>query len=124
MSRHKVHNMNTHSLQNANIYPINNSDLETEYHAENPRNIILFTISNYFGLNSIVFPKRPGAELGGSQGATAPQKFCLTPQWPPQNFSGLFLKVLHRPLTAPLVAKLAPPVVHQIKMSGSTPAKD
>jgi len=29
---------------------------------------------------------------------------------PPQNFSGLFLKVLHRRLTAPLVGKLAPPV--------------
>jgi len=28
----------------------------------------------------------------------------------PPNFSGLFLKVLHRPLTAPLVAKLTPPV--------------
>jgi len=30
--------------------------------------------------------------------------------WPPKNFSGLFLKALHRPLTAPLVAILAPPV--------------
>ena len=40
----------------------------------------------------------------------------------PQNFSGLFLKVLHRPLTAPLVAKLAPPVAPQMKMSGSAPA--
>jgi len=30
--------------------------------------------------------------------------------WPPHNSSGLFLKVLHRPLTAALVAKLAPPV--------------
>jgi len=38
-----------------------------------------------------------GAELGGCQGRTLP----------PQNFSGL-LKVLHRLLTAPLVAKLAP----------------
>jgi len=38
-----------------------------------------------------------GSELGGPL--------------PPQNFSGLFLKVLHRPLTAPLVAKLARPVV-------------
>ena len=41
---------------------------------------------------------------------------------PPQNFSGLFLKVLHRPLTAPLVAKLTPPVPPpQMKMSGSAP---
>ena len=62
---------------------------------------------------------QPGAELGG---ATAPPKFCLAPQWPPKNFSGLFLKVLHRPLTAPLVAKLAPPVAPQMKMSGSAPA--
>ena len=45
----------------------------------------------------------------------------LTPTGP-QNFSGLFLKVLHRPLTAPLVAKLAPPVAPQMKLSGSTPA--
>jgi len=40
----------------------------------------------------------PGGEL-------PPQNFA----WPLKNFSGLFLKVLHRPLTAPLVAKLAPP---------------
>jgi len=58
-----------------------------------------------------------GAELGGGQGATAPQKFCLAPSGPPKFSAwrhatgvGLFLKVLHRPLTAPLVAKLAPPV--------------
>jgi len=51
-----------------------------------------------------------GSELGGCQGGHCPPKFCLAPQWPSQNFSGLFLKVLHRPLTAPLVAKLAPPV--------------
>jgi len=45
---------------------------------------------------------------GGVRGATAPK-----------NFSGLFLKVLHRPLTAPLVAKLAPPVsLPQMKISG------
>ena len=31
------------------------------------------------------------------------------------------MKVLHRPLTAPLVAKLAPPVAPQMKMSGSAP---
>ena len=41
---------------------------------------------------------------------------------PPPNFSGLFLKVLHRPLTAPLVAKLALQWPHQMKMSGSAPA--
>ena len=44
-----------------------------------------------------------GAELGGFH---CPPKFCLASP----NFSGLFLKVLHRPLTAPLVAKLATPV--------------
>jgi len=44
--------------------------------------------------------------------------------FPPKNFSGLFLKVLHRPLTAPLVAKLAPPVASpQMKMSGIAPDK-
>ena len=59
----------------------------------------------------------PGAELGG---ATAPQ---ILPG-PPKNFSRLFLKVLHRPLTAPLVAKLAPPVAPQMKMSGSAPDSD
>ena len=48
---------------------------------------------------------RVGAR-GVPGGPTAPQNFA----WPPQNFLGLFLKVLHRPLTAPLVAKLAPPV--------------
>jgi len=46
----------------------------------------------------------------GVPGGHCPPKFCLAPQWPPKNFSGLFLKVLHRPLTAPLVAKLALPV--------------
>jgi len=45
-----------------------------------------------------------GEELGGWQGGHCPQNFA----WPPKTFSGLFLKVLHRPLTAPLVAKLAP----------------
>ena len=40
----------------------------------------------------------------------------------PQHFLGLFLKVLHRPLTAPLVAKLALQWPHQMKMSGSAPA--
>ena len=56
-------------------------------------------------------------------GATAPPKFGLAPSVAPQNFSGLFLKVLHRPLTAPLVAKLAPPVAPQIKMSDSAPGR-
>ena len=66
---------------------------------------------------------------GGARGVTGgplpPQNFA----WPHQKFSawrhatgvGLFLKVLHRPLTAPLVAKLAPPVAPQMKMSGSAP---
>jgi len=47
-----------------------------------------------------------GAELGG----LLPPKILPGPPVAPQNFSGLFLKVLHRPLTALLVAKLAPPV--------------
>ena len=51
-----------------------------------------------------------GGARGVLGGATSPQKFCLAPPVAPQNFSSLFLKVLHRPLTAPLVAKLAPPV--------------
>ena len=55
-------------------------------------------------------PSSSGSELGGSRGATAPQNFAWPSKWSPQNFSDLFLKVLHRPLTAPLVAKLAPPV--------------
>ena len=54
-------------------------------------------------------------------GATSNPKFCLALQWPLENFSGLFLKVLHRPLTTLLVAKLAPPVAPQMKMSGSAP---
>jgi len=54
----------------------------------------------------------------GARGGHCPPKFCLTPK----KSSGLFLKVLHRPLTAPLVAKLAPPVASQMKMSGSAPA--
>jgi len=60
-----------------------------------------------------------GAELGECQGGHCPPKFCLDTPVTPQNFSGLFLKALHRPLTAPLVAKLAPPVAPQMKMSGS-----
>jgi len=43
---------------------------------------------------------------GAREGHCPPKNFA----WPPKNFSGLFLKVLHRPLTAPLVAKLDPPV--------------
>jgi len=51
------------------------------------------------------------AELVGCQGGPLPPKKFAWPPVAPQNFSGLFLKVLHRSLTAPLVAKLAPPVV-------------
>ena len=58
-------------------------------------------------------------------GATAPQNFA----WPPSVLPKIFrvtsyhcIEVLHRPLTAPLVAKLAPPVAPQMKMSGSAPA--
>ena len=50
-----------------------------------------------------------GAELGGAREGHCPPKILPGPPVAPQNFSGLFLKVLHRPLTAPLVAKLAPP---------------
>jgi len=32
--------MNTHTLQNANIYPINQSNIQAENHGENPRNIV------------------------------------------------------------------------------------
>jgi len=50
-----------------------------------------------------------GGARGVPGGATAPPKFCLSlPVAPPKL--GLFLKVLHRPSTAPLVAKLDPPV--------------
>ena len=52
----------------------------------------------------------PGAELGGCQGGQCPPQILPGPPVAPQHFSGLFLKVLHRPLTTPLVAKLAPPV--------------
>ena len=60
---------------------------------------------------------RPGAELGVCQGGPLPPKIFPGPPVPPPKFSawrhaigvGLFLKVLHRPLTTPLVAKLAPP---------------
>jgi len=51
-----------------------------------------------------------GAELGGCQGGYCPPKILPVPPVAPQNFLGHFLKVLHRPLTAILVAKLAPPV--------------
>jgi len=60
-----------------------------------------------------------GAELGGCQeGPLPPQNFA----WPPKIFrvtSCHCIGVLHRPLTAPLVAKLAPPM----KMSGSAPVR-
>jgi len=65
-------------------------------------------------------PTARGGARGVPGGATAPQKFCLAPQCPPKL--GLFLKVLHRPLTAPLVAKLALPVAPPNEMSGSAPA--
>ena len=45
-------------------------------------------------------------ELGRCQGGHCPPKILPGPQ----KFFRLFLKVLHRPLTAPLVAKLDPPV--------------
>jgi len=55
-----------------------------------------------------------GGARGVPGGATAPPKILPVPtSGPPKIRSlsvGLFLKVLHRPSTAPLVAKLAPPV--------------
>ena len=56
----------------------------------------------------------------GCQGGNCPPKILPGPPSAPPKL-GLFLKVLHRPLTVPLVAKLAvalqwPP---QMKMSGS-----
>ena len=66
-----------------------------------------------------------GAELGGCKGATAPQNFARPPHWPPKlrSFSvGLFLKVLHRPLTAPLLQNWLLQWPPQMKMSGSAPA--
>ena len=57
---------------------------------------------------------KSGAELGGCQGGHFPPKILLgRPSGPPKIrylSVGHFLKVLHRPLTAPLVAKPAPPV--------------
>ena len=55
-----------------------------------------------------------GAELGGCQESHCPPKiFRVT--------SCHCIEVLHRPLSAPLVAKLAPPVPPQMEMSGSAP---
>ena len=59
-------------------------------------------------------PGGRGRARGVPGGATASPKFCVPPPkfsaWHHATGVGLFLKVLHRPLTAPLVAKLAPPV--------------
>jgi len=56
----------------------------------------------------------PGAELGGCQGGHCPPKILPgSPSGPPKIFrvtSCHRIEVLHRPLTAPLVSKLAPPV--------------
>ena len=49
--------------------------------------------------------------MGAREGHRPPKILLLPPSGPPKIRSlsvGLFLKVLHRPLTAPLVAKLAP----------------
>jgi len=54
-----------------------------------------------------------GAELGDARGANTPPKFCLVPPVDPKILrvtSCHCIEVLHRPLTTPLVAKLAPPV--------------
>jgi len=69
-----------------------------------------------------------GGARGMPGGPLPPQNFAWPLSVPQKIFRvtsgrvGLFLKVLHRPLTAPLVAKLAPPVPSQMKMSGSVPA--
>ena len=69
---------------------------------------------------------------GGRVGARGCQGGCFPPKIlpvPPSSPAKIFrltschcIEVLHRPLTAPLVAKLAPPVPPQMKMSGSAPA--
>jgi len=54
-----------------------------------------------------------GEARGVPGGGTAPPKFCLAPPVAPQIFrvtSCHCIEILHRPLTAPLVAKPAPPV--------------
>jgi len=59
-----------------------------------------------------------GGARGVPGGPLPPQNFA----WPPKIFrvtSCHCIEVLHRPLTAPLVAKLTPPVATQMKMSGS-----
>ena len=52
--------------------------------------------------------EQTGAELGGTRGALPPKNFAWPPSVPPKIRS--LSEVLHRPLTAPRVAKLAPPV--------------
>jgi len=71
-----------------------------------------------------------GAEVWGYQGGHCPPpKFCLPPQCPPKFSAwrhatgvGLFLKVLHRPLTAPLLQNWPLQWPPKMKMSGSAPA--
>jgi len=75
----------------------------------------------------LVWSQQNRGGASGCQGGHCPQNFALPPQWPPKIRSlsvGLFLKVLHRPLTAPFVAKLAHRVAPQMKMSGSALAAE
>jgi len=65
-------------------------------------------ITDHIHNRLFVSKARGGAR--GVPGGSLPPKILPGPPVSPQNFSGLFLKDLHRPLTAPLVAKLAPPV--------------
>ena len=64
--------------------------------------------------HTIIYEQQSGAELGGCQGGHCPPKILPgPPSGPPKIFrvtSCHCIEVLHRPLTAPLVAKLAPPV--------------
>jgi len=69
----------------------------------------------HFGLSKTRSATTRGGARGVPEGALFPKNFAWLPSGPPKIFRmtsggvGLFLKVLHRPLTAPLVAKLAPP---------------
>jgi len=65
-----------------------------------------------------------GGARGVPEGALPPKSL----PGPPSGSLKIFrvvschcIEVLHRPLTAPLVANLAPPVAPQMKMSGSAP---
>ena len=62
-------------------------------------------------------PSQSGAELGGARWGLCPP--IILPG--PPNFSGLFLKVLHRPLTPPWLQNWPLQRPPQMKRSGSAP---